>query len=89
MLNKINRHFIVFGLLLWTLLSLSAVDVYSAEEEPVEPSLKEQKAKEGYIVNLQDLIKKSKKKMEKVNDKLQDQARYRRNQQREEKAREY
>jgi len=56
-------------------------------EEPL--SLKEQKDKEGYVVNLKDLIKKSKKKIEQVNNKIKDQARMRRNQQREEKAKEY
>ncbi|MCA9400240.1 MAG: hypothetical protein KC713_01335, partial [Candidatus Omnitrophica bacterium] len=60
---------------------------YSGEEPA--PSLKEQKAQEGYVLNLKELIKKSKKKIEQVNDKLADQAKQRRNQQREEKAREY
>lgn len=52
-------------------------------------SFKDRKDKEGYSLNLKDLIKESKKKIDKVNDKLKEQARQRRNQQREEKAREY
>lgn len=59
----------------------------TAAEDPV--SVKEKMDREGYILNLKQLINESKKKIEKVNDKLQDQARDRRNQQREERAREY
>ncbi|MBF0522601.1 MAG: hypothetical protein HQL24_06040 [Candidatus Omnitrophica bacterium] len=52
-------------------------------------TFKDQKSQEGYIVNLKDLINRSKKKIEEVNVKLEEQARRSRNQQREEKAREY
>lgn len=54
-----------------------------------DPSFREKKDQEGYILNLKDLIEESKKKIEKVDDKLQEQAKLRRNQQREEQAREY
>lgn len=53
------------------------------------PSFKEKKEEEGYIVNLRDLIEKSKKRIEQVNGKLDEQAKRSRNLQREEKAREY
>jgi len=51
--------------------------------------LRETKTKEGFIVNLKDLIKRSKKKMKKVDKRLEDQAKEKRNFEREEKAREY
>ncbi|MFT5387642.1 MAG: TolA-binding protein [Candidatus Omnitrophota bacterium] len=55
----------------------------------VDDSFKEKKAKKGYIVDLQRLIKKSKSKIEQVDGKIQEQTIRRRNQQREEKARAY
>ncbi|MFC1510641.1 hypothetical protein ACFL49_03170, partial [Candidatus Omnitrophota bacterium] len=57
------------------------------EDKVLSPSALQ--AKEGYIVDLKQLIDKSRKKIEKVNLKLEDQARRRRNQQREERARVY
>ncbi len=57
--------------------------------EDQAPSVREKKTEEGYIFNLKDLIKESKSKIEKVDEKIKDQAKLRRNQQREEKAREY
>lgn len=68
---------------------LSQSYLVNAQEIDDDPSLKEQKLEEGYVVDLRDLIKKSKKKIENVNDKIKEQARLRRNQQREAKAREY
>lgn len=52
-------------------------------------SFKDQKSQDGYILNLKDLINKSRKKIEKVDSEIKAQSRKRRNQQREEKAREY
>jgi len=52
-------------------------------------SFKDKKSQEGYILNLKALVKKSKKKIEHVNEKLKDQAKLSRNKRREEKAREY
>ncbi|MBF0478660.1 MAG: hypothetical protein HQL26_04185 [Candidatus Omnitrophica bacterium] len=54
-----------------------------------EKTLREEKTEDGFVVNIKDLIKRSKAKIEKVNVKLEEQAKFRRNQQREEKAREY
>jgi outer membrane protein assembly factor BamD (BamD/ComL family) len=56
---------------------------------PASPTLKEQKKKEGYIVNLKDLINKSKEKIGKVDEKIKEQQRRQRNLEREEKARQY
>lgn len=77
---------IILGLVISSSFYIPAV---RAEEEVPDPSYKEIKAQEGYIINLKDLIKKSKNKIERVDEELQEQARKRRNQQREEKAREY
>lgn len=85
--NQIKRTSIVLGILVSIGLLFSFAPPAFSDEE--EPSLREKKTQEGYIFNLKDLIKESKTKIEKVDDKLQEQARLRRNQQREEKAREY
>lgn len=60
-----------------------------AQEVPEESSFKDRKVNEGFTLNLKELIDKSKKKIELVDGKLKDQAKERRNKQREEKAREY
>ncbi|MBZ0165890.1 MAG: tetratricopeptide repeat protein, partial [Candidatus Omnitrophica bacterium] len=63
--------------------------VYAQELPEEDPSFKERKVKEGFTLDLKELIERSKKKIEQVDDKLKDQAQERRNQQREAKAREY
>lgn len=60
-----------------------------AQELPEDPSFRERKAAEGYTLDLKDLINKSKKRISQVEDKLKEQAKMRRNDQREAKAREY
>ncbi len=61
-----------------------------AQELPTDdPSFKDRKVDEGFTLDLKELIERSRKKIEQVDDKLKDQARERRNQQREAKAREY
>jgi hypothetical protein len=52
-------------------------------------TFKKKKNEEGYVLNLRDLIEKSKKRIEQVNEKIDEQAQRSRNLQREEKAREY
>jgi len=86
MRKKITHIVILSGVLLTLPIHLVVADL---TEESSAPTLREKKAKEGYILNIKDLIDKSKNKIEKVNDKLKDQAKMRRNQQREEKAKEY
>ena len=65
----------------------SASESPATEEESL--TIREKKDQDGYIVNLKDLIQESKKKIEKVNDKIKEQAILRRNQQREERMRGY
>lgn len=60
-----------------------------AQELPDDPTFKERKAEEGYTLDLKTLINKSKKRIEQVEDKLKEQAKERRNERREAKAREY
>lgn len=69
--------------------SVSAVPAYAQEIPDQDPSFKDVKTEEGFTLDLKQLIERSKKKIEQVDDKLKDQARQRRNQQREAKAREY
>ena len=71
------------------LVALNLLFVFSVLADEPTPTLREKKTEEGYILNLKDLIKESKNKIERVDDKLKEQAKLRRNQQREEKAREY
>ncbi|MCA9393783.1 MAG: hypothetical protein KC900_06235 [Candidatus Omnitrophica bacterium] len=68
---------------------LSAVPGYAQEVPGQDPSFRDVKTEEGFTLDLKQLIERSKKKIEQVDDKLKDQARDRRNQQREAKAREY
>ncbi len=73
------------------------VDQTTTEEEAQVPDalpspeleMKDKRAQEGYLLNIRDLIKKSKEQINEVNDKIKEQAVRRRNMQREEKAREY
>lgn len=88
---SIKKHKSFISLLLILPISFvlfSSVLVY-AETEEENPTLKEKKVQEGYILNIRDLIKKSKEKIEEANEKIKDQAVRRRNLQREEKARDY
>jgi len=80
--------FLIIGFFTATIMASAVPSVAQSEKDGI-PTLREQKDREGYIIDLMDLIKKSKRKIERVNDKLEEQARYRRNLQREEKAREY
>ncbi|MDP8213257.1 MAG: hypothetical protein P9X22_08235 [Candidatus Zapsychrus exili] len=89
MLHKIKKLLIISIIFTISINGPAFAQSVADEPELTIPTLKEQKAKEGYIINLKDLIKRSKKKIEHVNVKLKDQAKRRRNQQREEKAREY
>lgn len=84
-----KKIFFILAAIVVVDLILQTTAVSFAQSELEDPSFKEKKAQEGYILNLKDLIKQSKDKIEKVDDELQEQARKRRNQQREEKAREY
>ncbi|MCD4780565.1 MAG: hypothetical protein K8S27_08475 [Candidatus Omnitrophica bacterium] len=72
------------------LITLFITPIVSAQElgkAQVPQPFKEQKLEEGFILDLKSLIEKSKKKIEKVDEKIKEQAVYRRNLQREEKAR--
>ncbi len=65
-------------------ISLLVSPVYADDE-----SLKEEKTKKGFMVDLKKLLKRSKKKIEQVDERLEDQAKIRRNQKRAAKAHEY
>jgi len=78
-------YILVFGLIILPVISPSYV--FAGDEG--EPTLREEKTKNGFLINLKDLIKSSKNKIKKVDKKIEDQEKERRNQQREEKAREY
>src|SRR5262245_13117656 len=54
-----------------------------------DPSVREKKTKDGFLIDLKSLINRSKEKIEEANVKIEEQEKYKRNQQREEKAREY
>jgi len=84
------KHYPLIGIFIF--LSCSSAFSQSLPDDTLvkeRSTLKEQKNQEGYIINLKDLINRSKKKIEEVNVKIEEQAKRRRNQQREEKAREY
>ena len=87
-LKKYNNLISLLLIIPFAIALFSAVLV-RAESEEVTPAIEEQKVKEGYIINIRDLIKKSKQKIEEANEKIKDQAVRRRNLQREEKARDY
>ena len=59
------------------------------EKKAEEPSPKASAEKSSYVYDLRSLIEKSKNNIQRVNDKIKEQAIYKRNLQREEKAREY
>jgi TolA-binding protein len=63
----------------------------AAQKKSVPPAVKEADKDEqsSYVYDLRKLIEKSKDNIKRVNEKIQEQAIYKRNQQREEKAREY
>ncbi|HLF18137.1 MAG TPA: tetratricopeptide repeat protein [Candidatus Omnitrophota bacterium] len=79
---KILIYFLAIGLLFW-------VPAAFSQTTQEEPSLKEKKTKEGFIIDLKSLVNRSKQKIEEVNEKIEDQEREKRNQEREDKAREY
>lgn len=85
-IKPINYCIVLFMVCVLTA-ALPAVCADSPSEESV--SLREKKDQEGYLVNLRDLIKRSKVQIERVGEKIEEQATLRRNQQRELKAREY
>ena len=87
MINITGKLGVFFVLILLFYPSIAFTDNASSPEAP--PTLREKKTKEGYILDLKELIKKSKAKIEQVDEKLKEQAKERRNEQREEKAREY
>lgn len=88
---RVNMHIIkkyralLFRALICVCIFTGAATPLSAEEE----SFKEEKTKEGFIVDLKKLLKKTKDKIAVVDDKLEDQALERRNQKRAAKAHEY
>ena len=88
---SIKKYKNLIALLLIIPVSIALFSVVSvcAETEEEIPTLKEKKVQEGYILNIRDLIKKSKQKIGEANQKIKDQAVRRRNLQREEKARDY
>lgn len=88
--SKILFFPLILQLVLPAFVSAVTCRMAYAQEIPTDdPSFKERKVEEGFTLNLKELIERSKKKIEQVDDKLKEQARFRRNQQREAKAREY
>ncbi len=88
--SNINKYLLLCSLGFLFCFPLSSLSVFAQEAPPDNPpTLKEKKDQEGYVVNLKDLVQKSRTKIEEVNSKLKEQAMLRRNQEREEKAREY
>ena len=90
MRNKL-RIYIILSILLSIpfIPALVSADAEQQTEIDQTASFKEQKMEEGFILDLKTLVEKSKKKIEKVDQKLKEQAMMRRNMQREEKARGY
>ena len=104
MYKKIKYNSLII-IILFLIISTNSYSSDSTSEEPLNAdvlallsstaqsndgeSFRDIKEKEGFIVDIRKLIKKAKSKIQKVNVKLEGQAQYRRNIQREEKLREY
>jgi len=86
---KTLKNFFSVVILLTLIFPVSSVYVRAELSPDDDFSIKEKRAKEGYTIDLQKLIKRSKRKIKTVDDKIKEQAKRRRNQQREAKAREY
>ncbi|MBU1997272.1 MAG: hypothetical protein KKF78_08970, partial [Candidatus Omnitrophica bacterium] len=85
--TKKYKNLTFLSLIIPISIALFSVVLVHAESEEEIPALHDQKVQDGYILNIRDLIKKSKQKIEEANEKIKDQAIRRRNLQREEKAR--
>ncbi len=84
----IKNATILFFLLCFS--ALNGIDTHAQVLPDGQPSvLKEDKAQSNYVYDLKVLIQKSRDNIKNVNEKIKDQAVRKRNQQREEKAREY